>query len=89
MRGLHQVYTGSKDETVRVWDVETGNLTHELKGPQEAVRAVVFLPRHRLRVVSGGRQAFVPRPKGNYSPPAVQPPFLPLMVWDADLDRPK
>ena len=27
MRGLHQVYTGSKDETVRVWDVATGKCT--------------------------------------------------------------
>ncbi len=84
-----QVASGAHDGAVRLWDLATGELTHELRGPQEAVRAIAFLPRNRLRVVSGGRRPIVIQPMGVYYPPRVPPPYLPLSVWDAALDRPQ
>jgi WD40 repeat protein len=39
-----KVVTGSHDKTVRIWNVMTGILEHELKGHTQAVTSVVFSP---------------------------------------------
>jgi WD40 repeat protein len=38
------IASGSDDKTVRLWNVQTGALAHELKGHQDWVRSVTFSP---------------------------------------------
>lgn len=47
----HRVVSGSRDTTLRVWDVTTGRCEHVLTGHVAAVRCVQYDGR---RVVSGG-----------------------------------
>lgn len=46
----HRVVSGSRDATLRVWDIETGQCLHVLMGHVAAVRCVQYDGR---RVVSG------------------------------------
>ena len=48
-----RVVSGSSDNTVRIWDAETGQQQQELKGHSEPVFSVSF-SRDGKRVVSGG-----------------------------------
>lgn len=41
-RFIHSCVTGSYDRTARIWDVETGQEVHLLKGHENAVFAVEY-----------------------------------------------
>jgi len=47
-----QICSGALDETVRVWDVESGDEVHCLRGHERGVRSVAYSP-DRCRIVSG------------------------------------
>ena len=47
-----RIVSGSDDNTVAVWDLETGTRIHRLTGHQGAVRSVAVSPDGR-RIVSG------------------------------------
>ena len=53
-----QVLSGSKDKTIKLWDVRTGRLLRTLKGHADAVQSVAFLPNGQ-QAVSGSRDATV------------------------------
>ena len=46
------IVSGSYDETVKTWDVETGKQVHNLEGHSSDVNSVSFSPNSRL-IVSG------------------------------------
>lgn len=48
------VATGSADSTIKVWDLERGYCTHNLKGHSGVISALKFHPNHRhIKLVSG------------------------------------
>ncbi len=49
------VVSGSGDETVKIWDVGTGDVKHTLQGHGDWVNAVVFSPDGSGRGIGVGR----------------------------------
>ena len=48
----HRAVSGSEDETLRVWDLDSGKCLRELKGHTDIIRCVAVTPDGR-RAVSG------------------------------------
>ena len=53
-----QIISGSRDNTVRLWDTETGLLIHTLEGHTRAVYAIAFSPDGK-QILSGSRDSTV------------------------------
>jgi ribosomal RNA-processing protein 9 len=56
-RGTNQVYSSSKDRTIKVWDLDTGSYIQTLFGHQEGAEDISALAQERCLSVSGDRTA--------------------------------
>jgi WD40 repeat protein len=45
---LPMLASGSLDDTIKIWDIETGELTHSLSGHSRGINALVFSPKGQV-----------------------------------------
>ena len=74
-----RVASGDADGVVRLWDIESGRILGEFRGPKTCVRAIILFPRS-LRMVSGGMASL-----DQEDPDVPGQKRGSLKVWDAEI----